>query len=212
MSDDVTIIEQNMVEVKPLDPNRDLYPDVMVDLETTGINKSHTAIIQIAAVKFNLAERTVCPDVFDRCLLIPSNRYWDEGTRGWWSKIPNVLQGIMNRMEDPLEVLKGLIQFAERGDRRMWAKPTHFDHAFLEDYFSSYGLQIPFAFYNAKDMNSFITGRYFPEDAPKWDKVLPFEGDKHNALHDCFHQIEALFRATDDTSVRTGLKPLVNGQ
>lgn len=210
MPDD--IIDQNMVEVKPLDPNRDLYPDCMVDIETTGTSPGDSAIIQIAAVKFNLAERTVCPDVFDRCLLIAPKRYWDEDTRQWWGKMPNVLAGIQARMEDPKTVLQGFIQFAERGDRTMWAKPTSFDHSFLSDYFKQFGLQIPYAYYNAKDLNTFIAGRYFPEAPTRWEKLLPFQGDKHNALHDCFHQIEFLFRAVDDTSTRTGLKPMINGQ
>lgn len=32
-----------------------------------------------------------------------------------------------------------------------------------------------------------------------WDKELAFEGDEHNALHDCIHQIRALHAAYEDT-------------
>lgn len=52
------------------------YPDVMVDLETTGTSPDETAIIQISAVRFNLLTAEVDPNVFDMCLTMPPGRYW----------------------------------------------------------------------------------------------------------------------------------------
>lgn len=209
MPNDITTIDQELKEVITLDPNRDLYPDVMLDCETTGLNKGKCNIIQIAAVKFNLAERTISHDFFDRALLFAPGRYWDESTRTWWSQMPTILQGIMSRMEDPKAVLEMLTTWTGHSNKTMWAKPTHFDHCFLDDYYQQFGLQIPFVFYNAMDMNSFIRARYFPAKPPRWEKMLPFVGDAHNALHDCLHQISVLFKATDDTEATTGLSPLV---
>ncbi len=189
------------------DPRSDeeKFPDVMVDIETGGLNKGLNHILQIAAVKFNLAERTISHDFFDRCLLPAPKRYWDESTRVWWGKMPNVLRGIMDRMEEPVDVLRGLSAWTGSSGRTMWGKPTHFDHAFLDDYYQQYGMQIPFHFRIANDMNSFIRARYFPEKAPGWESTLPFSGDAHNGLHDCLHQIKVLFAVMDDTTV--GLTP-----
>ena len=77
------------------------FPDIMVDLETTGTSPDETAIIQIAAVRFNLQTGEVDPNVFDMCLSIPPRRYWDEGTRAWWSKMPDVLMDIWQRQRPP---------------------------------------------------------------------------------------------------------------
>ena len=79
------------------------FYDVMVDLETTGTSPDETAMIQLAAVKFNLAEGTVdSTDMFNRCLSIPPKRFWDEGTRQWWGQQKReILLDIYARMEDP---------------------------------------------------------------------------------------------------------------
>lgn len=173
------------------------FPDVMLDLETTGLDPDHNHIVQIAAVRFNLKERTVHHEFFDRCLFPAPGRYWDESTRDWWLKDKrSVLEGIMKRMESPKMVLTDLCRWAGR-DPVFWSKPTHFDHSFLSTYFRQYELGNPFHFRAATDMNSFIRGRYFPRTPPLWETILPFDGDAHNALMDCLHQIKTLFKAAE---------------
>lgn len=175
------------------------FPDCMVDIETTGTDQGYNAIIQISAVKFNLAERTVSLDFFDRCLLPAPNRYWQESCRTWWGQRPEVLQSIMARMEEPEVVMKAFRDWAGQG-LRMFGKPTHFDHSFLDSYFKQFGMQTPFHYRESTDMNSFIRGRYWPVTPPWWERDLPFEGDKHNGLHDALHQIKVLFKVVDDTT------------
>lgn len=175
------------------------FPDVMLDLESTGVDQANNAIIQIAAVKFNLRTGEISHDFFDRCLLPAPKRYWEEDCRNWWSKRPAVIQQIYGRMEDPKGVLEALCEWAGPGCT-MWGKPTHFDHSFLDSYFKQFGMQIPFFYRAANDMNSFIRGRYFPHVPPTWEKDLPFEGEAHNALHDVLHQIKVLFKVIEDTS------------
>lgn len=176
------------------------FPDVMLDLETTGLNKAHCAIIQLAAVRFNLAERTIdTASMFDRCLGIPQHKFWQEGARKFWSKRPEVLQSIYARMEDPQQVLKDFRVWVDGQDSVMWGKPSHFDHAFLDVYYDENESQIPFHYRKVNDMNSFIRGRYFPLPQPNWEQDLPFNGAAHNALHDCIHQISILFSVMDHT-------------
>lgn len=174
------------------------YPDIMVDLETTGVDPARSNIIQIAAVKFNADTREVSGDTFDRCLMFMPNRFWSEDTRKWWMKQPEVLESIMNRMENPVTVLQAFREWIGfEGGIRFWGKPTHFDFSFLQSYYSDLGQPPPFHYRYANDMNSFIRGRYFPEEPPQWERILPFEGPAHDGIFDCFHQVKVLFKVLD---------------
>lgn len=74
--------------------------DIMVDVETTGLNPHHAAIIQLSGIKFNLAERTVGTH-FDRAPDWLPFRSWHNGTRDFWSKHPDVYESIVARAESP---------------------------------------------------------------------------------------------------------------
>lgn len=178
------------------------YPDVMVDLETTGTAPDETAIIQIAAVRFNLAEGTVDPNIFDQALLIPPTRYWDEDTRRWWSNKREIFQGIYSRARPPALVMQAFAKWVREGgesDPVFWSKPISFDWAFLQSYFREFEVSNPFHFRMAENLNTFVRARHFPERPPAYEKNLPFDGDEHNAIDDCFHQIKVLFAAYEAT-------------
>lgn len=196
-----TVLDANgneiVIDNRPLNEK---FPDHMVDLESTGLNFERNGIIQISAVRFNLAERTISHDFFDRCLALPDNRFWDESTRIWWMKKKDVLMSILGRGEEPSVVLEAFSAWVGP-NASMWAKPTHFDHVFLKSYFSDANKPHPYFYRTANDMNSFLRGRYFPAPAPQWEYEMEFHGDKHNAIHDCLHQISVLFKAMDDTTV-----------
>ena len=172
------------------------YTDVMVDLETTGVTPDESAIIQIAAVRFNVITGEVDgDDMFDRALMIPPKRFWDEGTRDWWYKMPDILMSIMNRMEDPVVVTRDFFNWARPKDDdrtllRFWSKPTHFDFMFLQSYSRQFQLNFPFDFRQAQDQNSFVRGLFFPNPPPELS--LNFEGSAHNALFDVLHQIQTV--------------------
>ena len=170
------------------------FPEVMSDYETTSTDPSHGAIIQISAVRFNLEHREVDPVMFDQCLLMPGNRFWSEDTRDWWmAECPEVLDAIWPRMRDPLQVLSEFRQWVMRdleGDSPvMWAKPIHFEFPFLQSYFRQYGLAMPFHYSEAQDLRSWCRAL----GHPNLDREIPFEGIKHNALHDTLHQVQTLF-------------------
>ena len=181
------------------------YPDVMLDIETTGTRPDTTAMIQIAAVKFNLREEIVDHKFFNRSLMIPPTRFWQEGTRDWWLKDKlDILQDIYSKMEAPQLVLEDFIDWVNdnRGSNyplRCWSKPNSFDFSFLSSYFHEFELCNPFPFWEATDMNSWIRARFFPEEAPKIEHEIEFEGDVHNALHDVLHQVRVVFEAYERT-------------
>lgn len=167
------------------------FPDVMVDIETTGTQPETTNIIQIAAVRFNLKEGTICPKFFDRCLIPTSTRFWDESTRQWWSTMPETLASINQRMEPAARVMKAFSEWGEGGGT-FWAKPITFDYTFLASYFREFEVLNPFNFRRAMDQNSFIRARHFPDEPPKYEKELEFVGTAHNAIEDVLHQIKVV--------------------
>lgn len=177
--------------------NKDDYPDVMVDIETTGTDSASCAIIQISAVRFNLRDRTVSPDFFDRCLMIPQTRFWQEGGRDFWVKRKELYASICARMEDPEVVLRALIEWCG-GPRVLWAKPSHFEFPFLEGYFRRYEMQTPFFYRSVNDQNSFFRGLYWPDQAPDFERELPFVGTLHDGLSDTLHQLKVLFHTVAD--------------
>lgn len=177
------------------------FPDVMTDIETGGVDPSRGQVLQIAAVRFNAAKRTIDHRFFDQCLLAQPNRMWEEGTREFWMRRRDVLTKIQARMQDPKEVLVNFLGWTEYQPLTFWGKPTHFDFSFLQSLYKDYGMQIPFHYRTANDLNSFARGRYWPEVPPVWEKILPFAGEEHNALHDCLHQIGVLFAILDKREV-----------
>ena len=180
------------------------YPDVMVDIETTGLEPDRSAILQIGAVKFNLKERTVDPKVFDQSLSMPNFRHWDMGTRHWWAqKPPSIMQDIQARSQPYKTVMENFQQWSlPSGSLKFWAKPTHFDFMFISSYFRDCDLVNPFSYRDAEDMNSFIRGRYFPEKPDSSiEKNTKIDGPAHNALNDCFWQLKVLFAHCDKLGI-----------
>lgn len=180
------------------------YYDYMCDVETTGTDPGNSAIIQLAAVRFNLDTREIdTTSMFNRCMFIPPRRYWEEGTRSWWSQQKReILADIYSRMEDPKTVLEDFSEWAlESGSEqplRFWGKPTHFDYAFVQNYLNQFGVYNPFHFRFATDLNSFIRGRANSSKVEQFKS--DFQGDAHNALYDCINQIDNLFKAVDHYS------------
>ena len=188
------------------------YPDVMIDIETTGTNPAYNQIIQIAAVRFNFAERTIdTTSMFDMTLAPAPNRFWDEDCRvNFWGKMPDLLRELQARAQPPHWVLQEWIRWVretpiERGEYfRFWSKPTTFDWAFLASYCQQFDEVMPFAYYKAVDVNSFIRGL---TGDPDGDVVYrQFEGTAHNALIDVINQIGNVFAAADQLR---GPKPVV---
>lgn len=178
-----------------------IYPDIMVDIETTGLSPDLSAVIQIAAVRFNLKERSVdSSSMFNRCLAIPQRRFWDEGTRQWWSEQKrSVLMEIYAKMQDPKEVMQEFVDwvgYTPEVPHRFWAKPLSFDYPFIQSYLTQFNIPNPFHFRWATDQNSYIRGIANDVDVEQF-KTGDFKGDAHNALFDVLNQIDTLFQASD---------------
>ena len=176
--------------------------DIMCDIETTGTRPDENAILQIAAVKFDPWKKQVDPNMFNMNLFIPPKRFWDEGTRHWWmQQDPAVYEAVTTNPQDPAHVMGAFADWAgyqHPEPLRFWAKPTSFDFMFVASYFNQFSVHNPFHFREAIDLNSFIRGRRNNGRANEKVYDLQFEGDVHNGIFDCLHQIKVAFAAVDD--------------
>lgn len=176
-----------------------LYQDVQIDIETGGTRPDRSPILQIAAVPFNLKEMAISSDVFCQSLHVPPFRLWDESTRIWWSQQdPEVLENILSKRRATATVMEEFYHWACNlgPGLRFWAKPTSFDFPFIASYFNDFELPNPFHYRLATDVNSWINARHFPDPVPKIETTAAIT---HDALDDCYQQIELVFRHYDCT-------------
>lgn len=188
--------EPTVTDVAAVGPE---WTDVMVDIETTHTLPDRGAILQIAAVKFNLKQRTINPEYFCASLTMPPHRAWDQSTQTWWlNQKRSVLTNILAQARPYRDVINEFAEWSYQNPGfRFWSKPTHFDFSFLASYFYDENLPNPFHFRVARDLNSYLEALFYPNEIPAEVTELKTEGDAHNALNDVWHQLNLLFKATE---------------
>ena len=169
------------------------FNHIMLDIESTGTCPASTAMIQLSAVRFDFDTMEIDLNMFDRCLTVPGNRFWEENTRDWWlQQKSEILQSIFSRMEEPKQVLIDFYKWVQKDLKGaspiLWAKPISFELPFLTSYYKQFDLPMPCHYRLAEDLNSWCRARGVPD----LDGQVEFEGDAHNALHDVLHQIKVL--------------------
>jgi 3' exoribonuclease, RNase T-like len=173
------------------------YPDLMVDVETTGLDPANCAIIQIGAVPFNYQTGEIdSANMYCRSMTMPKNKFWTSGTDKFWLQDNReVYLKIMETAQDPRAVLLDFHSYVlARGDVGMWAK-GFFDWQMIEQHYIGLNMDTPFNFRQAKDMRSFICG--LRGETTYYDEEVEKVGDAHNALHDCLTQLKILFKAKE---------------
>ncbi len=173
----------------------------MIDLETTGLRPDRNAILQLAAMAFDMDTGEVFKPHFDRCMTVPTWRHWCEDTRSWWLKQPqDILRGILSRGEDARLVMEEFVIWASKLDSPLffWAKNASFDYQFVASYLADFRLPNPFHYRDVRDMKSFAWARTFPEPVPTIDEIK--SAAAHNAVVDCLTQIDWLLKAYKATT------------
>lgn len=176
------------------------YTDVMVDIETTGLQPDAAAIIQIGAVPFRYDDLKIdVANMFKRSLSMPKTRYWSDGTdRFWLEQNKEVYFKIMADCLPWEQVMREFHAWSvARPGIRFWCKGLNFDWSFLSSYYLNMNMDMPYDFRQAKDLRSFISGLYGTSEykEPEFDRV----GDYHDALSDCLNQIKLLGIVKEET-------------
>lgn len=175
------------------------YPDLMVDVETTGLTAHACALIQIGAVPFNYDAGTIdSSNLFKASLTMPRTRYWTDDTQRFWM-VDNaeVYWSIMEQAEPHEVAFRRFYDWVcAQGDVRFWSKGM-LDWNMIESYCKMYDLDMPFNFRQVKDMRSFVAGLYGQAEyvEPQVERV----GKGHDALSDSLTQLKILFKAKEET-------------
>ncbi len=166
--------------------------NLMIDIETTGVYADKHAIIQLAAVPFDIKTQEI-GESFCRCLDIPFDREWMPETADWWKKTnPYRLEEILSKGELHLDVFFDFKEYVESFGKgvRFWSHHT-VDWEMIEHYFRSYKIGSPFTYRSFIELDSYLEA-LIPNNIGKYKPVIN-PNDQHDALFDCQHQINWLF-------------------
>ena len=165
--------------------------EIMIDIETLS-TKSNAAILTIAALKFsredslkNINEY----ETFYKRITRSSTADFDvdPATVEWWSKQNSEAKFEALESTDRIDLkpaLEELILFF--GDiSTVWSKSPDFDCVILTTAFASCGLESPWKFYNTRCVRTIMD----LANVKNWEVC---SRNQHNAVFDCYGQIEAL--------------------
>jgi hypothetical protein len=159
--------------------------DVMIDIETLGTTPG-SVILSIAAVRFDMNTGEVSDYItmvidIQSCLDIGMEV--DGDTLMWWMNLDQGarehLSGATVRIEDGLEALSRFL----RDEDKVWGNSARFDFGLLADASTRLGFGLPWNFRNERDVRTLVSFK------PEVKDEVVFEGDPHNPLDDCKHQI-----------------------
>lgn len=177
--------------------------NIMIDIESTGLDANENAMIQLAAVPFDVEKREI-GEFFCECLTPPIDRKWDIETFSWWqSANPYMLTGILKDGRIHTEVLEEFKEYIESfgEDVLFWSNHT-IDWEFVNSYYKGYHIENPFGYASFRDVSSYLEA-FVPGDVKKYypstDKKL-----EHDALYDCKMQIEWIFNTVKWSTLSKG--------
>ncbi len=179
----------------------DIYHDVMLDIETLGL-ENDAVVLSIGAVKFRLDTRDS-----QRTLDDPSRCFYsildtdDQRSRGrtisdstveWWATQSRKARSVFfsEEKEQSKDVVERLGEFLSKV-RRVWGNGNTFDNAIVKDLFKTYDVEYPVHYTGDLDLRTLTYIWNLLKKAAK-RTVRPkvkFKGTAHNALDDAKSQV-----------------------
>lgn len=161
---------------------------VMLDIETFG-TRSNSVIATIGAVYFDLDTGELGDTFYKR---IDIGSCCDAGlelcgqTYYWWSHQDEKARREVFEQFLRISLRLGLKRLSEfiKEDSFVWGNSARFDCGLIENAYHALGLEIPWKFYNERDVRTLVS--FAPEIKEKFKR----EGIHHHALDDCYHQIK----------------------
>jgi hypothetical protein len=175
--------------------------NIMVDLETASI-KENAAILSWAMVAFTTDGSECDIEPFYKTVNLTScfmtGMSIEQDTQDWWLKQSPESRAVilMSEGEDILPVTREaycwLSALAEKYDLYMWCRGIDFDLPKIEWCFRIFLEQnAPYKYSHKMDVRTVL--KFMQIDQTQFQ----FEGVKHNALHDCRHDIKMVQAAYD---------------
>lgn len=188
--------------------------DVMLDLETLSLGNT-PVILQVAAVAFKL-ETGDCLEEFNMPITpkscLEAGLEISAETISWWLKqssaaISKVILPSLSTENDLKTVLESFSRYIntlkaqyETKHVRVWGNGLLADNKWLESAYAKVGLPLPYNYSSNSDVRTLVDlGMRL--GGPNFKSDTPFEGERHDALADCKHQIKychAIYRNIQD--------------
>lgn len=178
--------------------------DIMLDLETLGTGPS-PAILQIAVVEFDLVTGETGAEfdtLIDLQSCIDTGMSIDASTLGWWLEQPKKVRADILYMasidENPCitQVLQKFAGWVDSYDgvETVWGNGILADNQWLRNAFELADVPLPRNWNHRTDRDVRTIIDLAKRKNPKFTKPR-FKGTRHNALHDCYHQIQVCHKA-----------------
>lgn len=161
---------------------------LMLDLETMG-NTSHSSIISIGAVEFNIETGETGREFYERIDLqscLDNKLIVNGSTIYWWLEQNEKARKEVCRGGKHIEGVLSLLRtfMITLGNFQIWGNGVRFDVGILEDAYVACGYQeLPWNFRNERDVRTLVSF------APSIKEHYPFQGIEHNPIDDCKYQI-----------------------
>ncbi|HQX04984.1 MAG TPA: 3'-5' exonuclease [Flavobacterium sp.] len=163
------------------------FTHLMLDIETMG-NKSNSAIVSIGAVEFNIETGKTGKEFYRNVSLkssIDLGLNIDADTVMWWmNQSDDARKSLTN--EKAISISQALVDFREfcTKEYQIWGNSARFDLGLMQDAYNKANIDIPWDFRKERCVRTLVSFN------PEIKKNLAFKGTAHNALSDCYHQIE----------------------
>jgi hypothetical protein len=170
--------------------------EVMIDIETMS-TEPNAAILTIGAIKFSKNNKIKPFQSYDKfyvritkesCQNI--NCHYDSNTENWWRKQSAVARYEAIENPDRVGLGEALYRLSEwiGNSKIIWANSPNFDCVILENAYKKYNLDIPWKFWNLRDVRTLLhIANIRKHDLP--------DNTQHHALHDCYRQIVGVRKA-----------------
>lgn len=163
------------------------FTHLMLDIETMG-NKSNSAIISIGAVEFDIETGKTGREFYRNVSLkssIDLGLNVDADTVMWWMNQSDEARKSLTN-EKAISINKALVDFREfcTKEYQIWGNSARFDLGLMQDAYNKADIAIPWDFRKERCVRTLVSFK------PEIKKNLDFKGTAHNALADCYHQIE----------------------
>lgn len=160
---------------------------IMLDIETMG-SGSNSAIVSIGAVKFDLDSGDTGEFFHKKVCLnssVKAGGVINPNTVSWWLKQHKdaQLKLITGELVDIETSLRDFADFC-KGDYEIWGNSARFDCGILSDAYNNLDMKIPWDFRKERCLRTLVSF------SPDIKENFIFKGTAHDALDDCYNQIE----------------------
>lgn len=177
--------------------------DIMLDLETLG-NQNCPVLIQLSAVAFNLETKEIYGQynsLISPQSCVKAKLQSDGSTVDWWlqqemSVVKKVFVDAVTSGKDLSVTLDEFTLFVNNLKKTyqteevlIWGNGMLADNRWILSAYNAVKKEPPWCFWQDQDVRTMVNlGHRLLNFDPKKD--IPFEGEKHNAIDDCKHQIK----------------------